>query len=138
MITRKIKVIIDTNWWVSFVINCYQSKLIDVLLHPYIEILSSNELNQEIYDTLNNERLQDYLNSEIKAEFLKLYPSAVKTIVVTSSVILCRDPKDNFLLSLSKDAKADFLITGDKDLLTLEKTGKTRIVNMSEFLYLIQ
>ena len=35
-------------------------------------------------------------------------------IQVKSSVDLCRDPKDNFLLSLSIDGSAQFLITGDK------------------------
>jgi predicted nucleic acid-binding protein len=43
-------------------------------------------------------------------------------------------PKDNFLLALAKDGKAHYLLTGDKDLLDLEKFGKTRIVTISHFL----
>ncbi len=54
-------------------------------------------------------------------------------IDVTSEVTVCRDPKDNFLLALSKDGKASHLITGDKDLLTLKKFGKTKIVSMGGF-----
>lgn len=30
---------------------------------------------------------------------------------------LCRDPKDNFLLSIAKDGNANYLLTGDNDLL---------------------
>jgi uncharacterized protein len=45
-----------------------------------------------------------------------------------------RDKKDNYLLALSKASKADYLITGDKDLLMLKVFRGTGIVKMSEFL----
>ena len=51
-----------------------------------------------------------------------------------SKINECRDPKDNFLLSLSVDGKADFLVTGDSDLLVLEKIEKTKIVSWTEFI----
>lgn len=51
-----------------------------------------------------------------------------------SKIEICRDPKDNFLLALSLDSKADFLLTGDKNLLEIEKIGKTKIITMSSFL----
>jgi predicted nucleic acid-binding protein len=38
------------------------------------------------------------------------------------------------LLELALDGKADFLITGDKDLLILEKVGRTSIVTIQEYL----
>jgi predicted nucleic acid-binding protein len=46
---------------------------------------------------------------------------------------VCRDPKDNFLLALAKDGLADYLITGDRDLLSVKKFGKTQIVTLNEF-----
>ncbi|MBL7794541.1 MAG: putative toxin-antitoxin system toxin component, PIN family [Saprospiraceae bacterium] len=131
---RVIRVVIDTNWWISFVINSYKSQLTTVLLHPNIEIYSCEELAQEIFKTLDDANLQKYIQPSVKEEFIRLYPSVVNTIVVQSKVTACRDPKDNFLLALSKDAKALYLITGDKDLLSLNKFGKTAIVTMSEFL----
>ena len=44
------------------------------------------------------------------------------------------DEKDNFLLNLAMDSKADFLITGDSDLLALEKIDKTKIETLSSFI----
>ncbi len=38
------------------------------------------------------------------------------------------------MLSLSQDSHADFLITGDSDLLVLEKFGNTMILTISNFL----
>jgi predicted nucleic acid-binding protein len=53
---------------------------------------------------------------------------------VGSKVEKCRDVKDNFLLNLSIDGKADFLITGDTDLLVLGKIRQTQIVSWSDFI----
>jgi predicted nucleic acid-binding protein len=39
----------------------------------------------------------------------------------------------NFLLALAQDSQADYLVTGDKDLLSLDTFGKTRIITMSVF-----
>jgi hypothetical protein len=45
-----------------------------------------------------------------------------------------RDPRDDFLLALSEAAKADLLVTGDKDdLLSLERHGSTAIVTAASF-----
>ena len=59
---------------------------------------------------------------------------------ISSSVILSRDPNDDHYLSLCKDTEADFLVTGDKDLLAistkaLQKNGiVTRIMTPLDFL----
>jgi len=55
-------------------------------------------------------------------------------IEVTSEINTCRDPKDNFLLSLSVDGNATYLLTGDKDLLIMKKFGKTKIITIIEYL----
>ena len=53
---------------------------------------------------------------------------------VKSKIELCRDSKDDFLLSLAMDSKADYLITGDNDLLDLKTIGKTKIYYHSRLL----
>jgi uncharacterized protein len=45
-----------------------------------------------------------------------------------------RDSKDNFLLSLAVLGNADFLITGDNDLLVLESYQATSIIKLSSFI----
>jgi predicted nucleic acid-binding protein len=57
----------------------------------------------------------------------------IDLVEVKSSIKICRDPKDNFLLALAKDGKANFLLTGDKDLLILEKFEKTKIITIAKF-----
>ena len=59
------------------------------------------------------------------------YGSIIK---VKSKVNLCRDTKDNFWLELAKDSKANYLVTGDKDLLIIEEFGKTKILTLKDFI----
>jgi putative PIN family toxin of toxin-antitoxin system len=47
-------------------------------------------------------------------------------IEIIIPVTACRDPKDDFLLSLAKDGKATHLITRDKDLLDIKYLVKQR------------
>jgi putative PIN family toxin of toxin-antitoxin system len=58
-------------------------------------------------------------------------------IQIKSEIVGCRDEKDNFLLSLAVDGKADFLITGDRDLLELKQIETSRIVTLTRFLEII-
>ena len=50
-----------------------------------------------------------------------------------NDIYICRDKKDNFLLSLAKDSKADYLLTGDEDLLVIQKFDDTEILSYTEF-----
>lgn len=48
-----------------------------------------------------------------------------------------RDKKDLYLLSLADTIKANYIVTGDKDLLVLEKHNHTKIVTITEFMKLL-
>ena len=54
---------------------------------------------------------------------------------MTNCVIdICRDPKDNKFLELAVSGKADFIITGDQDLLVLNPFRNIEIITINEFL----
>ena len=53
------------------------------------------------------------------------------------TVTVCADPNDDYLLAMARAGGADFLITGDKrDLLSLARHDRTRIVTVRDFLRL--
>ena len=129
-----IRIVVDTNWWISLLINRYDSQLTSILLRTDVVICASDELVDEIFATLRYPKLEKYLKPQIVKEFMAFFPQAVELTKVNSKINVCRDAKDNFLLSLSKDANADFLITGDKDLLVLEQFENTIILTLSDFI----
>ena len=64
---------------------------------------------------------------------MNVFDDYIDFVEVNSKINACRDFKDNFLLSLAKDGKADYLLTGDKDFLVLNPFENTKIITYSEF-----
>ncbi|MEI6728824.1 MAG: putative toxin-antitoxin system toxin component, PIN family [bacterium] len=52
---------------------------------------------------------------------------------IKSKVTICRDENDNMHLDLAQQAEANFIITGDKDLLILGKFENTLIIQPGDF-----
>jgi len=51
---------------------------------------------------------------------------------------VCRDADDDNILALAKEAKADYIITGDEDLLVLEKFESISIIGPRDFWNIIK
>lgn len=131
--SRPFKVIIDTNLWISFIISNKLSLLDSLLFSGKIRLIFSLELIKEIESTIAKPKLKKYFLSEGLEEMLTMFEPFINLVEVKSVVTVCRDSKDNFLLELAKDSKADYILTGDKDLLDLAKFGKTKIITITAF-----
>lgn len=103
------------------------------VIYRKIRLLFSTELIAEILLTIAKPKLKKYFGTNALEEMLSAFEPFIDLIDVESTITVCRDPKDNFLLALAKDGKADYLITGDKDLLDLQKFGKTKIITIANF-----
>ena len=97
-------------------------------------LLFSDELMTEFIDVTSREKLKPYFTKEDIASLIDLIEEYGEIVKVKSKVDICRDKEDNFLLSLAKDGKADYLVTGDKDLLVIENFEKTKIISLTGFL----
>ena len=132
--SNPLKIIIDTNLWISFVISKKLNLLDPLLLTGKARLLFSTELIDEIERTISKPKLKHFFGIKGIDEMLIAFDPFIDLIEVDSMVTICRDPKDNFLLALAKDGKADILLTGDKDLLQIKKFGKTKIKSITSFL----
>ena len=132
------KIIIDTNLWISFLLS-KKFDFIDKLLdNGSLELVFCDELLTEFIDAATRPKLQPFFTSDDWDLILEIIGQYAVYVSVKSSVTLCRDEKDNFLLSLAKDGKADYLLTGDNDLLVLKSFETTQIITISEFQTLMQ
>lgn len=129
-----VRVVIDTNLWVSYALNPLKSHIRTILVNQEIELLTSEEQVIELSEVLQRQKFQKYFFEYPVDQFLGMFKEAVLMIPVISIVTACRDSKDNFLLSLAKDGNADYLLTGDADLLVLDVFEKTRICTIRAFL----
>ncbi len=130
---KTLKLIIDTNLWVSFIISKKQNLLDPLLFTGNVRLLFSTELITEIQQTIAKPKLRKYFETNAIEEMFSAFEPFIDLIEVASVITVCRDPKDNFLLALAKDGKANYLLTGDKDLLELKKIGKTKIKTITSF-----
>lgn len=133
---KRLRVVIDTNIFISFLINRDFSKLDKIIIEGKAVLLLSEELLDEILTVLNRPKFKKYFSKkdiDILIDFLTEFGLLIK---VKSKVKISRDHKDDFLLSLAIDGKATHLITGDADLLILKKVKKTAILTIQEFLTL--
>ena len=131
---QKDRIIIDTNLWLSFLINKGNSSLDNIFSEDLVTLLYSQELIDEFITVARRPKFKKYFSPGDLQVLLLSMSSRAMFIEVTTSIKICRDPKDNFLLALSHDGNASHLLTGDKDLLELKKFGKTKIQTVREYL----
>lgn len=127
------RLVIDTNIWMHYLIQSSLKHLDLIITDSDTEILFSKELINEFLDVSARPKFTRYFTSEDVSELLLLLESRFPPIEVKSVVNACRDERDNFLLALAKDGNADYLITGDNDLLIIKNFEKTKIVSLAEF-----
>lgn len=129
----RIKVIIDTNLWINYLITKRLVDLDIVLQHKNVELVFAQELLEEFIEVAQRPRLRKYFSdADIQALYLTFYQIG-NIYPIHSNIEICRDPKDNFLLALAQDAKADYLVSKDEDLLVLKQLGQTKILDYFAF-----
>ncbi|WP_257235908.1 putative toxin-antitoxin system toxin component, PIN family [Nostoc sp. 'Peltigera malacea cyanobiont' DB3992] len=81
-------------------------------------------------------KFDKYISDEDRQDFLDIVKKYSKFIEIKSQINTCRDPDDNKFLELAKDANAEFLITGDQDLLSLKTLAEyqNQIITPRDFL----
>ena len=128
------RVILDTNLWISYFLRSGNSPLNRLIEHEQLIFLWSEELIEELIQVSQRVKFRKYIPLDQLTSFLGNLQSKSEMVEVISAVRLCRDPADDFLLSLAKDGTADFLITGDKDLLALSQIFSTQILTLTTFI----
>jgi len=129
--STKCLVVIDTNIFVSaFLYGGNPEKIFNFWKKEVFSLLLSPELHHEIISVLKRYKVEETVINELilllNNKSIKIIPGKVEKV--------CRDEKDNMILALCGEGNADYLITGDKDLLILKKYKKTKILTPKEFL----
>ncbi len=130
---KQSRVIIDTNLWISFLIGKELQILKDLIINKKIKLVTKDQLLVELKSVTSKEKLKKYFDKEKVTELISLIEIIGENVKVNKIERICRDTKDDFLLALSKESKADFLITGDKDLLEIGIYNRTEILTVKKF-----
>lgn len=93
------------------------SSIKNLISNGQISIIITQQLLDEINDVTSRERIKKHFQKQTVQEFIELLKNIAEHIDIVPTHFISRDPKDNFLLDLIDFSKADYLVTGDKDLL---------------------
>jgi putative PIN family toxin of toxin-antitoxin system len=100
-------------------------------------VLMSQELADELNDVLSRAGFDRYTDRENREEFLQDLVRQAESVEITVPVRACRDPNDDKILELATNGDADYIVTGDDDLLVMNPSRGIVIIRPSEFLALV-
>ena len=133
MMHKSIKVIFDTNVWISFLIGKRLSKIQQYISSGSITIITTEQLLTEIKTVTAREKLKKYFPKERVNELIELLETIAKKLEIKPTHFINRDPKDNFLLDPIDYSKADYLVTADKHLLEHNPFKTAQILTPVQF-----
>lgn len=129
------KLVIDTNLFVSGIFwggNPY--KLLKYWINDKFELIVTTEILDEYYRVINE---ISYKDKQLANEWLIFISKNIKIIKNVINLRICRDEHDNKFINCAISGNADYLITGDKDLLDLAEVNNIRIMKVKHFLDII-
>ena len=130
---RKTRLVVDANAWISSLLSPGFRDRLGIVFGAAYHLIVSEELFRDLASAIRKPHLVKKIKQVDYEPLVFLLRADAELVDVHSIVGICRDPKDNFLLALAKDGDADYLITGDDDLLVLKEFEETKIVTLTDF-----
>ena len=129
------KIVFDTNVLVSALISDGKPReLLNTIVIRGHTVIISKKIIKEFVEVTADPKIQKYVTRHEVARFLHNLLPVSKVVIVRSKMGESRDPKDNPILATAYDGRADYLVSGDEDLLNMEKFRGIRIVKVAEML----
>ena len=134
------RLFVDTNIFIAYLISPRKDSFVTLLLEKIeegeITLLVSEGLLDEIEVTVKRKaKLLKIIGEDRLAQFIAMLKLISEEIPKINEPIppITRDPKDDYLIAYSVVGQADYLISGDKDLLVLEEIHGVKILTSGEF-----
>ena len=138
---KKTKIVLDTNVLISSIISKdgTPAKVIEKLKNKKIINYTTETILEELEEVINRPKIKKNTQQH-ETKFFQDFIAAISIIIEPTVKIdeIKEDTADNKFLECALEAKADYIISGDKHPLKQEKYKKTRIVNCKQSLELTQ
>ncbi|MBO4593296.1 MAG: putative toxin-antitoxin system toxin component, PIN family [Bacteroidaceae bacterium] len=129
------KILLDSNLWISFMIGKRLSSLADVLCRHDIEVYVSEHQLNEIRCVIDRPKFNKIISSDTRYYFFEMvYDVCLMTDITIEAKSDIRDPKDLYLLSMAESVPVDFIVSGDHDLTDLKEHAGIPIITYNELL----
>jgi putative PIN family toxin of toxin-antitoxin system len=115
-----LRLVFDTNVLVSALLlpDSKPRQALELALREG-KLLLSFAVLAELYEVLNREHLQRYIDEDDIQAFLAALTREAEWVDVDVRITVCRDAKDDKFLELAVSGHATHIVSGDSDLLAL-------------------
>lgn len=136
-----IRAVIDANIVVSAFIKPSSSagQVLSNFRHGQFTLLYSYALLEEWVDVLARPKMMKRygVTREQVELLLEVIYAQAQAVWPVRRVAVCRDPADDKVLEAALAGDANFIVSGDDDLLLMKTFERIKIVNISTFLSLV-
>ncbi|MGC9333842.1 MAG: putative toxin-antitoxin system toxin component, PIN family [Anaerolineae bacterium] len=143
-----IRAVLDTNLLVSYLLT-HRPPIATLIDHHLARddfvLVTAAELLAELDRTLGYPKLQRYYTDEERMRFVALIMALSEVVDLpisleeeTSIPRISRDPDDDMVIACAVVGEADVIVTGDEDLLVLERAGGIPILTARQFLEMLR
>ena len=133
------KVIIDCNVWISFLFGFQKELIRDVLTSEHIDVYVCPQLTSEIENVATRSKISSRIHEGDVEKLFRIIKAYCNVAIISRQAKAhVRDSKDVYLLSFAETIDADYIVSGDNDLLVVEQYKNTRIVSPAQFRSLIK
>lgn len=135
-----LKVVVDANIWISALLNSKKAlAVVNLVEHDQFQLICAEALVSELAEVIDRPKFQTKIQPRRKDALLELVrEKALFVDLPAGSGSVCRDPKDEIYIVCAVVAHADFLVSGDRDLLDLEEHEGVKIVSLQTFTELFE
>lgn len=131
------RLVLDTNSVISALLwKGAPRRLLRAVAVARVQLFTSDSLLAELTDVLSRRKFKKQMASlgVSPTELFDVYVKQVKIVQPVPVPRLAPDPDDDVVIGTAMAAKADYIVTGDKPLLSVAVFEGGRIVSVSEAL----
>jgi hypothetical protein len=135
------RVILDTNVLVSALLvkGSAPARIVDAWIEGRFLLVTSDAQLEEFRRVTRYPRVRPYVEPAEAGSLVNGLRRFAEVCTTLPDVDASSDPADNFLLAMSQQVAADYLVTSDKrGLLALNRFGVTRIVSAARFIQILE
>lgn len=126
------RVVIDTNVLISGTFfGGHPGQIVEAAAQGYISVVATPEIVREYMDIA--QEMVARKQGKLRLDAFQTFLSKLELVNQVTPVSVCRDPDDDKFLSCAIDGHALWIVSGDKDLLTIGSYQNIEIVTASEF-----
>lgn len=100
--------------------------------------MRSEATAKELKEVLEGRKFDKYITWAERHIFISKFLMETELVDIREVVTACRDPKDDKFLEVAVNGKANFIITGDNDLLSLHTFRGIKILTVQAILSLMK